>query len=343
MISDYLSKIANFETLTQTEARTLMQEMISGPVDEHQAAALLAALKLRGETPEELAGFVQAVKANQTDVPHILTGVIDTCGTGGDLKGTFNISTAASIVLASFGHPVAKHGNGAVTSASGSMDVLGALGINPAVTAVQAKDELESRQISFLHAPSFHPALKKFAATRKKLPFRTVFNLIGPLCNPAEPEFQLLGASTEKAAETIVQAMRLLGRKRAIVVSGTDGMDELSITAPTRMFLLNEDAIHESFITPEQAGLRTAHSLSSLQVSSKEESAALIKELLMGSGPQPAEDIVVLNAGAALYCAKKSRSVAEGAELARAKIASGEVYEFYKTLCFEGGSAHADH
>ncbi|MFC0188543.1 anthranilate phosphoribosyltransferase [Fictibacillus aquaticus] len=341
MISSYLSKIANFEHLTQTEARNLMQEMITSPIDEQQAAALLAALKLRGETPEELAGFVQAVKANQKDVIHSRTGVIDTCGTGGDMKGTFNVSTAASIVLAAYGLPVAKHGNGAVTSASGSMDVLRALNINPANTPEEAKDELEKRHISFLNAPSFHPGLKKFVSTRKKLPFRTVFNLIGPLCNPAEPEFQLLGASTEKAAETIVQAMKLLGRKRALVVSAADGMDELSITSPTRMFLLNEGEIQESVITPEEAGIRTANSLHGLQVSSKEESAELIKKLLKGYAPQPAVDIVALNAGAALYCAQKADTVAEGAEHARAKLASGEVYEFYRTLCAEGGNAHA--
>jgi anthranilate phosphoribosyltransferase len=318
----YLKRIVEQrETLSRDDARALLEEILAGNAgDPHslQLAALLGAISARGETSGELAGFVDAMRAAATPVPldeaerNLL---IDTCGTGGDSSGTFNISTAAALVAAAAatGAMVAKHGNRAVTSPCGSADVLEALGIPVMLAPAAAAAALRANRFAFLHAPSLHPAMKAVMPVRRALGVRTVFNVLGPLTNPAGARAQVMGVYAAHLIPIVAEAMRMLGVRHAFVVHGAtgaeavagsavgQGLDELSISGPTQLAEVFGDAVSFDRITPEQVGLRSAP-IESLHGGDAATNAAILRRIFAGErGPQ--RDVVLLNAAAVLITA----------------------------------------
>ncbi|GGB52036.1 anthranilate phosphoribosyltransferase [Fictibacillus barbaricus] len=326
MISTIIQKIMKHETLKENEASFFMENLASGEVSDAQASSVLSIMSFRGETVEEIVGFVKAIrKLSRITEPSLHHDLMDTCGTGGDGASTFNISTAVSIILSSLGIKVAKHGNKAVTSKSGSSDVLEALGIHAASNHYEANTQLSKYDIAFLHAPYFHPALKKVASLRQQLPFRTIFNSIGPLLNPMSPAYQLIGASNEIVAGKLAEVIRVLGIKRALIVTGKEGLDECSITGETSMFLVENNAVSAFTYTPEEAGLRRG-SLHDLKVKNKQESAKLIISILNGEGNESAKNIVILNAAAALFASNRVQSIRDGVEIVNQCLQSQTAY-----------------
>jgi anthranilate phosphoribosyltransferase len=293
-----------------------MQQILTGQFTDIELAALLGAITARGETPEELAGFVEAMRAAATPVPlnhEERSLLVDTCGTGGDSSGTFNISTAAALVAAaaenSTGalHLVAKHGNRAVTSECGSADVLEALGIPVALSPADAAAAIRTHRFAFLHAPALHPAMKAVMPVRRALGVRTVFNVLGPLTNPAGARAQVMGVYAAHLVPIVAEAMRLLGVRHAYVVHGsagqnaTRGLDELSISGPTQLAEVYGNAISFDTLTPEQVGLRTAP-LESLRGGDAAANADILRAIFAGeTGPR--RDVVLLNAAAVLITA----------------------------------------
>lgn len=327
MVQSLNKKIVKKETLTENEAFYFMESLVDGSVSDAEAISILSIMSYRGETAEEITGFVKAIRKLSKKVSRKSTEeIIDTCGTGGDGASTFNISTAVSIILSSLGIKVAKHGNKAVTSKSGSSDVLEALGINVATNSYEANSQLDNHDIAFLHAPYFHPALKKVAHLRQQLSFRTIFNIIGPLVNPMSPAYQLIGVSDESAAAAMAEAIKKLGIKKALLVTGKDGLDECSITGETKMFLVENGEITEFTFTPEEAGLKRG-SLKDITVNDKEESAELIISILKGQGNESAKNIVTLNAAAALFASNRVPGIREGVEVIENCLSSGKAYK----------------
>ena len=317
MPQPYLKRILEDRaSLTREEARELMQQVLAGQFTDLELAALLGAITARGESPGELAGFVDAMRAAATPVP--LNKVersllVDTCGTGGDSSGTFNISTAAALVaaaaenIAGAQHLVAKHGNRAVTSECGSADVLEALGIPVSLSPADAADAIRSHRFAFLHAPALHPAMKAVMPVRRALGVRTVFNVLGPLTNPAAARAQVMGVYAAHLVPIVAEAMRLLGVRHAFVVHGstgpqaTKGLDEISISGPTQLAEVYGDAITFDTLTPEQVGLRTAP-IEALRGGDAAANAAILRAIFAGeTGPR--RDVVLLNAAAVLITA----------------------------------------
>jgi anthranilate phosphoribosyltransferase len=326
MIQQLIKKIMKNEPLSENEAFTLMQSLVNGEVTDVEASSVLSIMSFRGETSEEIVGFVKAIrKLSKTVTCSDGTEILDTCGTGGDGASTFNISTAVSIILSSLGIKVAKHGNKAVTSKSGSSDVLEALGIQVATNGFEADSQLSKHDIAFLHAPFFHPSLKKVAPLRQKLPFRTIFNIIGPLVNPMAPSYQLIGVSNEKTAKVMAEAIKMLGIKKALLVTGKDGLDECSITEETKMFLVENDTVTSFSYTPEEAGLQRGL-LSDITVNDKQESAEIIQSILKGECNESAKNIVILNAAAALFASSRVPTIKDGVEIIEQCLLSGTAY-----------------
>ncbi|MDR7072539.1 anthranilate phosphoribosyltransferase [Fictibacillus barbaricus] len=326
MIRKIMKKGINHETLTENEAAIVMEGLIAGTISDVQASSLLSMMSFRGETPEEIVGFVKVIRKYSKQVPNQFSNeMLDTCGTGGDGASTFNISTAVSFILSSLGVKVAKHGNKAVTSSSGSSDVLSALGINTATNGYEAETQLKNHDITFLHAPYFHPALKKVAPLRQQLPFRTIFNIAGPLCNPMSPSYQLIGVSDENLAERMAKAITMLGIKRALLVTGKDGLDECSITHETKMILVDNGSISSFIYSPEEAGLERGN-LQDIMVKDKKESARIITDIFNGKSSKSAKNIVVLNAAAALYASNRVTSIKDGVEIIEDCLRSKTAY-----------------
>ena len=288
---------------------------MSGTAGDDAIAEFLTALHANGETAEALAGAIQAVRSRMLPflVPPELRPLVDTCGTGGDRSGTFNISTATAIVLAACGVRVAKHGNRAASSTTGSADVLAALGVKIEIPQSLHETSLRACGITFLYAPSFHPALRHAASARKRLPFRTLFNLVGPLANPATPEYQLLGVPGDSVARLIASALQILNAtdqnvpRRAQIVTGTDGLDELTLGGATRYWQLEPDQSEKAgTVSPADFQMAEFRDLHSLVVSGPEESAKIIRSILAGE-PCPPRDIVIANA--AFVLAKLTQTV----------------------------------
>ncbi|MET3728010.1 anthranilate phosphoribosyltransferase [Fictibacillus halophilus] len=342
MISNIIQKIMKHETLTENEAYYFMEKLANGEVTDAQASSVLSIMSFRGETVDEIVGFVKAIrKLSRKPESSQHHELMDTCGTGGDGASTFNISTAVSIILASLGIKIAKHGNKAVTSKSGSSDVLEALGVGAASNHFEANSQLNKHDIAFLHAPYFHPALKKVASLRGQLPFRTIFNCIGPLLNPMAPSYQLIGASNEEVAEKLSEVIKKLGIKRALIVSGVDGLDECSITGETRMFLVENNTVVSFNYTPEEAGLNRGN-LSEITVTNKQESAELIRSILQGEGNESARNIVILNAAAALFASKRVSSIRDGVEIIKQCLQSKSAYYHLEEMTKAEASAHVN-
>ncbi|WP_102345778.1 anthranilate phosphoribosyltransferase [Bacillus sp. Marseille-P3661] len=322
MFKEILNKCVCGETLTEQEAKNMMDEIMIGNATQSQIASLISILRFRGETADELVGFANAMRDHMMQVNFDDDSVIDTCGTGGDGASTFNISTTSAIVLSSLGVKVAKHGNRAVSSKSGSADVLEYLGIDIQATPEQAKQSMQENGMSFLFAPIYHAAMRHAAAPRKEIGFRTIFNILGPISNPANCKFQLIGVYDTKFAKIMAEALHRLGTKKALLVTGRDGLDECSITAETDIVELKDGKISTQVIAPEDFGLARGK-LEDIRVSSVRESAELCEKIFTNKANQSAIDIVLLNAAAGLYAVNKVESISKGIELAKEAIESG--------------------
>ena len=329
------------ETLSRAESRALMHRILADVPPEVELAALLGALSARGETPEELAGFVDAMRATATTLPLTQAErdeLVDTCGTGGDASGSFNISTAAALVSAAAGATVAKHGNRAVTSRCGSADVLEALGIPVDLSPGQAADSLRRHRFAFLHAPALHPAMRAVMPVRRALGIRTVFNLFGPLANPAGASRQVMGVFGLRHVALVADSMALLGTRRALVVHGEigstaeqgGGIDELSISGRTQLAEVRHGTVRLFQLTPEQAGL-TRSPVSSLRGGDPAANAAILQRIFAGESG-PGRDVVLLNAAAVLMTAERTPDLRAGVALAAEAIDSGAVRELVSAL-----------
>jgi anthranilate phosphoribosyltransferase len=329
-IPEIVKRLSTGENLRQNEMSVVIDLVMRGEVADDEIAALLTALREKGETVEEIAGAAAAMRRHMRPIKSVRTDLLDTCGTGGDGSRTFNISTAAAIVTAAGGVPVAKHGNRAASSRSGSADVLAELGVNVKADLPVVESCLETLGICFCFAPLFHPATKRVSEVRKRLGVPTIFNLLGPLSNPAGAAFQLLGVGKPHLREKLAQALLLLGIRRAVVVCGDDGLDEVTIAAPTRVTVASDGELQEITWTPEDFGVRRS-SLDALIVDGPVESAAMIRNVLDGNAG-PARDIVVANAAAALWTAGKSGSLEACAYFAVAAIDGGTARDLLERL-----------
>lgn len=326
----FLNKIANGAELSEAEAQAAFECLMSGTATPAQIGAFLMALRVRGEGISELTGAARIMreKALKVDAP---PGAIDTCGTGGDGSGTFNISTAAALVTAACGVPVAKHGNKAMSSKSGTADVLAALGVNLDASPEMTARAMREANIGFLFAPRHHSATKHVAPVRQELGTRTIFNLLGPLSNPAGAKRQLLGVFDQKWIVPMIETLARLGSERAWVVHGSDGLDEITTTGPTHVAELKGNEIKTFEIVPEDAGIKRA-APEDLKGGDIETNATALKSLLHGRGG-PYRDIVILNAGAALVIAGKVSDIKAGAEMALEAIMSGKAAKTLEALC----------
>jgi anthranilate phosphoribosyltransferase len=324
-------------TLTREQARALMQAILAGELTDIEIAALLGALAARGETPAEIAGFVDVMRAAATHLPLSSAEqaiLVDTCGTGGDGSRTFNISTAAALVATAAGASVAKHGNRAITSQTGSADVLEALGIPVGLSPVEATAALRAHRFAFLHAPSLHPAMKAVMPVRRALGVRTVFNLLGPLTNPAGASAQVMGVYAPHVVPLVAEAMALLGTRHAFVVHGQSeagkGLDEISISGPTHIAEVHNGIVTLSTITPEDAGLERAP-IETLIGGDAATNAAILTAIFSGE-PGPRRDIVLLNAAAVLVAADLAPNLITGVALAAHTLDTGAVSQLLTNL-----------
>lgn len=310
------------QDVSEEGMQSAISQVMRGEADERLLAALLTALRVKGEAVSEIVGAARAMIECATRIPTSRSGLLDTCGTGGDGLRTFNISTAAALVAASAGVPVAKHGNRSVSSSSGSADVLEALGVNVQLTPEQVGRCVDELGIGFCFAPLFHGSMKHAMPVRKLLGIRTLFNLLGPLTNPAGADYQLLGVATLDAADKIAQALARLDRKRAFVVCGAGQLDEVSLWGETTVYRIENGSILQETWTAETLGLPQCKA-EELQVESAEESASVIRNLL-DNKTGPSRDMVVANAAAALLVAGKATSLPEGVTQAQEALATGQ-------------------
>ncbi len=330
MIESILGRLAAGEDLSMDEMSQTIDAVVEGRLSDGEVGVLLTALRAKGETSQEVAGAAAALRRHMTPIRTTRSGVIDTCGTGGDASGTFNISTAAALVVAAAGVPVAKHGNRAVTSRTGSADALASLGVNVNASLERVEQCLDELGICFCFAPLVHPSMKKVAEVRRKLGVPTIFNLLGPLANPANAPLQVVGVGRSELRTLLAEALKLLGTQRALVVQGEDGLDEVTLAGPTRVTEVANGQLRNFSWTPSDFGHEPA-SLESLRVDNAEESAAMIREVLSGTAGRP-RDIVVLNAAAALWVADRASSPRECAQMAATAIDSGAADELLKRL-----------
>ncbi len=324
-----IGKVARGETLTQSEAAGAFEQIMSGGATEAQIGALLMGLHVRGETVDEIAGAARVLRAKALAV-RAPDGAIDTCGTGGDAKGTHNISTCAAFVVAGAGVPVAKHGNKSISSRSGSADVLGALGVNLDCGPAIIERCIAECGLGFMFAPAHHAAMRHVAKVRGELGVRTIFNLLGPLANPAGTKFQVVGVFAERWVEPIANVLGLLGVERAWVVHGADGLDELTTTTISHVAALDRGKVSTFRISPRNAGLADANP-DDLIGGDAVENAAHIRAVLQGN-QGPLRDIVLLNAAAALLVAGKATTLREGVALAADSIDSGKAMKVLEAL-----------
>ncbi len=349
MILDVLHRIAvHRQSLSREEARAVMTEVLTGHCSDAQIAALLVALHMKGETVEEIVGFAEAIRAAAVPLELHANSVldasgtgrdalVDTCGTGGDASGTFNISTATALVVAGAGVRVAKHGNRSVTSKCGSADVMEALGVNIQLPAARVAACLEEVGIAFLFAPALHSAMKHVQTARRELRLRTVFNLLGPLTNPARATCQVVGVYSADLVEKLAEALSMLGLHRALVVHGSDGLDEITITGPTRIAEVRDGQVHSYEVTPEEFGLQRG-TLDDISGGDAAGNATLIRGVLEGK-KSARRDVVLLNAAAALVAAGRTDHLRGAVPLAAEAIDSGAALAKLQALvAFSGAS-----
>ena len=326
MIKEAIEKIVMKEDLSYDEAYTVMSEIMKGETTSTQNAAFLAALSTKStkaETIDEISGCAAAMRELATPVPHPGMEVLEIVGTGGDRSNTFNISTTAAFVIASAGVNVAKHGNRAASSQSGTADCQEALGVDIRQDPEKALDMLKRTGMCFFFAQLYHPAMKYVGPVRRELGFRTVFNILGPLTNPASPEYFLLGVYDEYLVEPVAKVLDKLGVKRALVVHGQDKMDEISASAPTTICELRDGYYRTSTIKPEDFGLERCQK-SDVEGGTPEQNAQTTRDILSGTEHGPKRTIVLLNAGAALFVGGAAETIADGVRLAEELIDSGK-------------------
>lgn len=322
MIQSAIARAVAHENLSRELARATMEQVLAGEATPSQIAGLAVALRMKGETTDEIGGFAEAMRQRVPPLHAKRSPLLDTCGTGGDNAGTINISTTVAIVVASCGVAVAKHGNRAVSSRTGSADVLESLGVGIDLTPVDAARSLDILGITFLFAPNYHGALRHAVGPRRELGIRTVFNVLGPLTNPAGATRQLLGVYSDTLVRPIAEVLHSLGSERAMVVHGRDGMDELTVFAKNHVAELHQGKITEYEVDPAAYGL--AHTdRSGVAGGSAAENAARTRAILQGE-KGPGRDIVVLNTAAALVVAGTSPDLAAGVERAQQAIDSGD-------------------
>ncbi len=318
--ASFLKRLAAGEHLTAADSAAAFAAMMAGSISEMRMASFLTALAVRGPSIAEITGAARAMRAAMTSV-EAPNGAIDVCGTGGDGAGTLNVSTATAFVVAACGVPVAKHGNRAMSSRTGAADVLELLGVPIDLNAEAASSHLVDPGFAFLFAPAYHPAMKNVAPVRRELGFRTVFNLLGPICNPARVRRQLIGIFGQEWLEPVAHVLADLGTEKAWIVHGADGLDELTTTGVTHVAVLEKGAVSLRDITPEGAGLKRVQ-LSALKGGSAEDNARAIVDLFQGA-KSAFRDIVLLNAAAALVVADKASSLKEGVARASEAIDKG--------------------
>jgi len=338
MIREGIQKLIEGTNLTYEESSAIMGEVMSGKATTAQTAAFLTALRMKGESVEELIAFASVMKDNCRQIrPNVTGRLVDTCGTGGDKLKTFNVSTAAAFVIAGAGVAVAKHGNRAVTSKSGSADVLERLGVNLALEPKVVELIIEKVGVGFMFAPAFHPAMKYAAEARREIGIRTVFNVLGPLTNPAGSDAQLIGVYDSKLVSPITCALKRLGCREAMVVHGLDGLDEISTVGKTLIAHLKDGKVTEAEMTPCDFGVKKA-SISDLQCLSAQESARTILQILNGEALGTAKaDIVLVNSAAGIIVGGKAENFKEALELARKSVESKAAYCKLKYLVKASG------
>lgn len=334
-IDHALSRLLLQEDLSEQEMESAIAAVMEGDCSEVEIGALLTALRMKGEAVTEIVGAARAMRQRAAPVPVSRSGLLDTCGTGGDGLQTFNISTAAALVAAAAGVPVAKHGNRSVSSTSGSSDVLEALGVGVRLLPEQVAGSIEQVGIGFCFAPLFHQAMKHAAPVRRELGFRTIFNLLGPLTNPAGAEYQLLGANRVATAEKLAQAAARLGGdgdrpRRALVVCGNDELDEVALWGQTAVFIVSGGAVSRQTWTAETLGLPPCRA-EALRVESPQQSAEVIRGVFRGEAG-PARDVVVANAAAALLAAERAADLGAAVRDASEAITSGRAAETLERL-----------
>jgi anthranilate phosphoribosyltransferase len=317
MIAEAIRKVVDGRDLARDEMHAVFSQVMDGKASDAQKSALLVALRMKGETAEEITGAAMAMRERVTPLSVTRTNLVDTCGTGGDGRGSFNISTVAAIVTAAAGAAVAKHGNRAVSSACGSADLLAELGVEIDLDAARMSEVLNRTGISFLFAPKLHPAMSAVMGVRRELGLRTIFNLLGPLTNPAMAKRQVIGVYSMRLVEVIANVLVALGAEHALVVHSHDGLDEISISAPTRIAEVLEGRVQVFDFEPER--LRPIEEIAGGDVKRNAE----IARAVLGGEEGGALEIVALNAGAALYVGGIARTIEDGVEIARDSIRSG--------------------
>jgi anthranilate phosphoribosyltransferase len=324
VVRELLNRIIHGESLEAGEAEALMSQMMDEEITPIQLAGVLVALRVKGETADEVVGFARTMRSRARQIEFEDGGpalLADTCGTGGDNRGTFNISTAAALILAACGQPVAKHGNRAASGRCGSADVLEAVGVDIALPPEGVARCIDEAGMGFLFAPAFHPAMKFAAIPRRELGVRTVFNLLGPLTNPARPAYQLLGVSSDDLIDLMAHALLGLGIRHALVVHSEDGTDEISVAAPTSVREVGDGEVKAYTIAPEDFGVECS-APESIRGGDAETNAAILLDVLRGK-PGPARDAAVINAAAALYISGRAVDFKEGTTQAACALDSG--------------------
>jgi len=330
MIKEAIETVVSGHSLSFEQAAGAMEEIMGGEATPAQIAAFITALRIKGETVDEIAGMASVMRAKA--IPVVATPpVVDTCGTGGDNCASINISTAAAFVAAGAGLKVAKHGNRAMTSRCGSADVLEALGVKIDLGAEAVAECLEKAGIGFMFAPRFHPAMKHAAGPRREIGIRTVFNILGPLTNPARAEHQVIGVPSKELGSKIAAALQRLGTRHSLVVHSLDGMDEIAISGPSLVWEVDKAKVSSPYkISPHYFGFKQAK-LDEIKGGTPEENARMLSDILAGAkGPQ--RDVVVMNAAAVLFAANRASDLKEGARLAEEAIDSGHAREKLENL-----------
>ncbi|WP_456401378.1 anthranilate phosphoribosyltransferase [Persephonella sp.] len=332
MIKELIRKITENRDLSAGEMKDLFNGLMDGKLTDAQIGAVLTGLKMKGETVEEISSAAEimrekSVKVNIKDKSNL----IDTCGTGGDKIDTFNVSTITAFVIAGAGLKVAKHGNRSVSSKCGSADIMEALGIKIDLTPEKTAEAIESIGLGFLFAPIYHPAMKNVIRQRQEIGIRTIFNILGPLSNPAGAKYQLLGVYDEKLVEPIGRVLSSLGIKKAYVVHGLEGLDEVSITTKTAVAEVNEGEIEIYYVKPEDFGLKSA-SLNDIKGGDLEVNLEIALNILEGKDRSPKTDFVAINAGFALHAGGRTSSIQEGIELAKETIYSKKAFDILEKL-----------
>ncbi len=338
MIKDYIRKVTSGEDLTREEVKDLFNKLMEGQATDAQIGAILTGLKMKGETVEEISAAADIMREKAVKVPvKDRSKLVDTCGTGGDKVDTFNVSTITAFVIAGAGAKVAKHGNRSVSSKCGSADIMEALGVKIEMQPEEAAKAIEEIGLGFLFAPIYHPAMKNVIRQRREIGIRTIFNILGPLSNPAGAKYQLMGVFDEKLVEPLARVLSLMGIERAYVVHGLEGLDEVSITTETLVGEVNGNTVEVYNVKPEDFGLKRA-SIDDIRGGDLDFNLQIALDILEGKDNSPKTDFVALNAGFALKAAGIVDNIKEGIELAKDSIYSRKAFQVLEKLRdFSGG------